>query len=666
MLSQGRPVPRHRPGQRYGFRVHGPWDPAQGHLCYAKKLLLDPYGKAVDGNVRWHDSLFPCDPKNPAVLANEEDSGPFMPKSIVMDSLFDWKQDRPPRTRLEDTIIYEVHVRGFTIHRPEIPRELRGTYAGLAHRASIEHLTRLGVTAVELLPVHQFIHRRPLVERGLRNYWGYDPVCYFAPHNEYACDQSSGGAVKEFKRMIRTLHSAGLEVILDVVFNHTCEGDLRGAVLCFKGFDNTAYYRLHAGGRLRYVDYTGTDNTLNTEHPQVRQMIVDSLRYWVTEMHVDGFRFDLAPVLVRKGGGVHFESVFFDTIRQDPVLSRTKLIAEPWDLGENGYQSGRFPAGWSEWNDKYRDGIRDFWNGRGGGAGRLALRFAGSPDVYGPASKTPQAGVNYVTCHDGFTLDDLVSYESKHNEANGEESRDGESDNHSWNCGVEGPTEDAKISALRARQRRNLLATLLLSQGVPMLLGGDELGRTQRGNNNAYCQDNEISWFDWGSTDRKMLDFVALLTGLRRKHAAFRRGEWLVTSDDGSRQPRGVVWHDSGGREIHTGRGADAAPGPLQAFLSGRVDGVSGDENGPQGDDDFLVMFNPQDGEVVFDLPRSQVDGPWFKIVDTALTVQPTQRDALRVSGTVTLTLHALVVLIRPANEKPSERLPGNRQGPGL
>jgi len=638
------------PGQRYGFRVDGPWNPAQGQLCSSEKLLLDPYGKAVDGALQWDDSLFPFDPEHPAVPARRGDSAPFMPKSVVIDSLFDWKDDGPPRTRLEDTIIYEVHVKGFTIRHPEIPPELRGTYAGLAHRASIDHLTRLGITAVELLPVHQFIHRRPLVERGLVNYWGYDPVCCFAPHNEYACDQSPGGAVREFKEMIRALHSAGLEVILDVVFNHTGEGGLRGPVLSFKGFDNGTYYRLKLDDGLRYVDYTGTQNTLNAEHPQVRQMIIDSLRYWVTEMHVDGFRFDLAPVLVREGGDVNLESVFFEIVRLDPVLSHVKLIAEPWDLGDKGYQLGRFPAGWSEWNDRYRDGVRDFWNRGGGAVERFALRFAGSPDIYSLAGRTPQTSVSFVTCHDGFTLHDLVSYGTKHNEANGERDHDGENDNHSSNCGVEGPTDNGGINALRARQKRNFLATLLFSQGVPMILGGDELGRTQRGNNNAYCQDNEISWFDWESADRGMLEFVAMLIGIRKQHPVFRRRDWLFPSGEGSPQPRAIVWYDAGGREIHMGNGTDTSPKPLQVLLAGEVGRMPDAEEESAGEDDLLVMFNPNDGGAVFDLPHSPVDRPWLKVVDTSLTVQPTHGGAPQVNGTVALTSHAIAVLARSAS----------------
>jgi glycogen operon protein len=638
------------PGQRYGFRVEGPWNPGQGHLCSSEKLLLDPYGKAVNGAIQWDDSLFPCDPEHPADPARGGDSAPFMPKSVVIDSLFDWKDDRPPRTRLEDTIIYEAHVKGLTIRHPGVPPELRGTYAGLAHRTSIDHLNRMGITAVELLPVHQFIHRRTLVERGLVNYWGYDPICFFAPHSEYARDRSPGGAVREFKAMIRALHSAGLEVILDVVFNHTGEGGLGGPVLSFKGFDNGAYYRLKLDDAPRYVDYTGTQNTLNAEHPQVRQMIIDSLRYWATEMHVDGFRFDLGPVLVREGDVVNLESDFFEAVRLDPELRHVKLIAEPWDLGDNGYQLGRFPAGWSEWNDRYRDGVRDFWSRRDGAVERFALRFAGSPDVYGPAGRTPQASVNFITCHDGFTLHDLVSYRTKHNDPNGERNNDGENDNHSSNSGVEGPTDNENIKALRARQKRNFLATLLLSQGVPMLLGGDELGRTQRGNNNAYCQDNEISWFDWENADGGMLEFVPILTGIRKQHPVFRRREWLFPSVEGSLKPHAMAWYDAGGREIHMGKGTDKTPMPCQVLLAGGGARVSVGEVGSSNDDDVLVVLNPTDGDTDFILPQSPIDRPWFKIVDTSLTVQPSRGDAPQVNGTVLLAAHAIAVLSRLAS----------------
>ncbi|NIM19171.1 MAG: glycogen debranching protein GlgX [Candidatus Latescibacteria bacterium] len=636
------------PGQRYGFRVHGPWDPAEGHLCNPQKLLLDPYGKAVDGSVTWDDSLFPLDPENPASPVNNEDTAPFVPKSVVVDTVFDWQNGAPLRMRLEDTVIYEVHVKGFTIRHPEIPPELRGTYAALAHPASIEHLMRLGVTAVELLPIQQFVHRRRLADLGLRNYWGYDPICLFAPHNEYASDQSPGGAVNEFKEMIRSFHAVGIEVIMDVVFNHTAEGGSNGPILGFKGLDNSTYYRLKPGNRIEHIDYTGTRNTLRTDHTQVRQLILDSLRYWATEMQVDGFRFDLAPVLAREGDAIDFENAFFTAVRRDPALSRVKLIAEPWDLRDDGYQLGRFPAEWSEWNDKYRDDIRDFWGGRGGAAGRFAMRFAGSPDIFATGEKPPQVSVNMVTCHDGFTLHDLVSYETKHNEANGEGNSDGHDDNRSWNCGVEGPSDDADINALRARQKRNFLATLLLSHGVPMLLGGDELGRTQRGNNNAYCQDNEMSWFDWEGADQELLEFVSFLTRLRKQHAITNQRAWPHPGGSGAKEPLTHVWYDAGGSEIQTAGLENSDPQPLQVLISARFE-----EKANSGEttsvDDMLVMFNPTEIEATFQIPDSSPSDPWHAVLDTAPSVQPGPVRTAQAGEMVTSIPHSLIVWVRRA-----------------
>jgi isoamylase len=605
------------PGQRYGFRVHGPWNPAEGHLCHPQKLLLDPIGKAVDGAVTWSDALFPFNPEHPASPTNSEDTAPFMPKSVVVDPVFNWRNGAPSRTRLQDTIIYEVHVRGFTIDHPKIPANLRGTYAGLAHPESIDHLTRLGVTAVELLPVQQFIHRQRLTRQGLRNYWGYDPVCLFAPHNEYASDRSPGGVVSEFKEMVRVLHSTGIEVIMDVVFNHTGEGGANGPVLNFKGLDNSTYYRLKAENRSEYADYTGTQNTLRTDHSQVRQLILDALRYWAVEMQVDGFRFDLAPALAREGDTVNFRSPFFESIRRDPVLSRVKLIAEPWDMGERGYQLGRFPTQWSEWNDKYRDDVRDFWAAHGGAAKPFIMRFAGSPELFSPAGRKPQASINMVTCHDGFTLQDLVSYEEKHNEANGEKSQDGHDDNRSWNCGVEGPTNDEDINNLRARQKRNLLATLMLSNGVPMLLGGDELSRTQHGNNNAYCQDNEVSWFDWKRADRELFEFVSFLTRFRMSHPALHCIDW---PDERAQSVLDTTlthtWFDHRGREQQNEAAVDPAPQALQVLISARFKEQSnGAETSPE--DHLLVMFNPTDKAVMFELPPSRPSGDWLLVMDT-------------------------------------------------
>ena len=520
-------IPGIRPGQRYGYRVHGPWEPAQGQRCNPAKLLVDPYAKSIAGGIQWDDSVFPYPLGGDDLQRDERDSAPFMPKSVVIDDEFDWGRDRPPGRKLHETVIYEVHVKGFSTRHPDVPEHLRGTYAGLAHPASIDHLTSLGITAVELLPVHEFVHEKRLIEKGLRNYWGYHSYGFFAPHNEYGADRNPAGLIREFKGMVKLLHAAGLEVILDVVYNHTGEGNHLGPMLSLKGFDNAAYYRTSEEDPRFYTDYTGTGNSLNMRHPQVLQLIMDSLRYWVTEMHVDGFRFDLASTLARELYDVDRLSAFFDVVHQDPTLSTVKLIAEPWDIGEGGYQVGNFPVRWCEWNGKYRDNARDYWRGEDQTLGEFANRFTGSADLYKDDGRGPYASVNFITAHDGFTLRDLVSYNEKHNEANGENNHDGESHNRSWNCGVEGPTDDPAIGALRARQKRNFIATLMLSQGIPMLLGGDEIGRTQGGNNNAYCQDNEISWVDWASADRGLFEFTRRVIKLRTEHPAFRRRRWF-------------------------------------------------------------------------------------------------------------------------------------------
>ncbi|MFD5456023.1 glycogen debranching protein GlgX, partial [Streptomyces olivaceus] len=513
------------PGQRYGYRVHGPWDPAVGHRCNPAKLLLDPYTRAVDGTTDNHASLF----ERAQGRADAADSAGHTMLGVVTDPFFDWGDDRPPRRRYAESVIYEAHVRGLSRTHPDVPPELRGTYAGLAHPAVVNHLTSLGVTAVELMPVHQFVHDGVLQDRGLSNYWGYNTIGFFAPHNGYAALGTRGQQVTEFKSMVKTLHEAGLEVILDVVYNHTAEGNERGPTLSFRGIDNASYYRLVDGDWQHYYDTTGTGNSLLMRHPYVLQLIMDSLRYWVTEMHVDGFRFDLAATLARQFHEVDRLSAFFDLIQQDPVISRVKLIAEPWDVGEGGYQVGNFPSLWSEWNGKYRDAVRDFWRAEDHTLGEFASRLTGSSDLYQHSRRRPRASVNFVTAHDGFTLRDLVSYNDKHNEANGEDNRDGESHNRSWNCGAEGATKDPAVRELRGRQQRNLLATLLLSQGIPMLSHGDELGRTQRGNNNAYCQDNDISWIDWRLDDeqRSLLDFVRRLIALRADHPVLRRRRYF-------------------------------------------------------------------------------------------------------------------------------------------
>jgi isoamylase len=526
-------LPGLRPGARYGFRVHGPYDPASGARCNPAKLLLDPYARAISGAVRWDDALSGD---------NDTDSAPFAPRSVVCGSAFDWSGEPRPDTALVDSVIYELHVKGHTMRHPDVPRELRGTYRGLAHPAVVEHLLGLGVTAVELLPVHQFVHDRFLAARGLRNYWGYQSIGYFAPHNEYGSADDGGGQVDDFKAMVRGLHEAGLQVILDVVYNHTAEGGEGGPTLCFRGLDNVAYYRL-GSDRSTYVDDTGTGNTLDSHNPQALRLIMDSLRYWVQEMHVDGFRFDLAASLGRGVANFDTHSAFLQAVGQDPVLGSVKLIAEPWDIGWGGYEVGDFPPGWSEWNGRYRDTVRDFWRASPSTLGDFATRLTGSADLYGHGRR-PTASINFVTVHDGFTMADLVSYDAKHNERNGEDNRDGTDDNRSWNCGVEGPTDDAGVLALRARQRRNLLATLLLSEGVPLLLAGDELGRTQQGNNNAYCQDNELSWVDWSlagsATDLSW--FVAALARLRRRSPALARGRFPGAGE--------IVWFTPDGRPM--------------------------------------------------------------------------------------------------------------------
>ena len=546
------------PGQRYGYRVHGPYEPAAGLRCDPSKLLLDPYGKAAQGNLKWDQSLYSYRFGDPRTR-NTTDSAPSMPKNVVINPFFDWANDRPPRTPYHETLIYEAHVRGLTLQHPEVPAAQRGTYAGLAHPAITEHLLRLGVTAVELMPVHQFLPEQALMTRGLTNYWGYNTIGFLAPHNRYSSAGQLGEQVGEFKTMVKTLHDAGIEVILDVVYNHTAEGNDMGPTLCFRGIDNASYYRLDDGDKSRYVDYTGCGNSLNVRHPHSLQLIMDSLRYWILEMHVDGFRFDLASALARELHDVDRLSTFFDLVQQDPVVSQVKLIAEPWDVGEGGYQVGNFPPLWTEWNGKYRDTVRDLWRGQPGTLPEFASRLSGSSDLYETSGRRPVASINFVTCHDGFTLTDLVSYNTKHNEANGEGNRDGTDDNRSWNCGAEGPADDPEILELRARQKRNVLTTLFCAQGVPMMLAGDEMGRTQRGNNNAYCQDNEISWVDWTllGRERDLVDFTRALSALRRDHPVFRRRRFFRGHQPGAGPPDGpgdIVLADPGRQGGHRRR----------------------------------------------------------------------------------------------------------------
>ena len=587
-------LPGLRPGQLYGYRVYGPYRPEEGHRFNPNKVLLDPYAKAIGRPLRWHDSLFGYKIGDPAgdLSFSEEDSAPYAPLGAVVEGCFEWGDDRPPRIPWEDTIIYETHVKGITKLHPEVPEPLRGTYLGLTCEPVLEHLKRLGVTTIQLLPVYAKVHDRHLVERGLRNYWGYNPLCYFAPEPEYATNGPLS-AVREFKMMVRALHAAGFEVIIDVVYNHTGEGGVLGPTLSFRGIDNRAYYKADPNNPRFLVDYTGTGNTLDVGNPYVIQLIMDSLRYWVTEMHVDGFRFDLAAALARELYDVDMLSTFFQVIQQDPVLSQVKLIAEPWDVGPGGYQVGHFPWQWTEWNGRYRDAVRRFWRGDRGLNGEFATRFAGSSDLYERSGRRPFASINFVTAHDGFTLEDLVSYTKKHNEANLEGNRDGMDENYSTNCGVEGPTQDPSVLACREALKRSLIGTLFLSQGVPMLLGGDELSRTQHGNNNAYCQDNEISWYNWQLDTRKQqfLEFVRQTIWFRKQHRSFRRRHFLTGLPNGGEAPDAVWWHPEGRPMRHE----DWTNPELTAFgLLLHGDAIQGtDERGrPFRDDTFLILFN--------------------------------------------------------------------------
>ena len=644
-------LPTVSPGQHYGYRVHGPHDPHAGLRCNPAKLLIDPYAKAVSSAgegtlVDWDEAVFGYRFDDPE-QRGDDDSASHVPKSVVVSPFFDWAEDRHPRTPYNETVIYEAHVRGLTVTHPEIPEEMRGTYAGLAHPVMIDHLTRLGVTAVELMPVHQFVVDHHLVKAGLTNYWGYNTIAFLAPHNGYAASGTRGlrahEVVSQFKAMVRELHTAGIEVILDVVYNHTAEGNHLGPTLSMRGIDNAAYYRLVADDPRYYMDYTGTGNSLNVRHPHILQLIMDSLRYWVTEMHVDGFRFDLASTLAREFYDVDRLSAFFDLVQQDPVISQAKLIAEPWDVGPGGYQVGNFPPLWTEWNGKYRDTVRDFWRGEPGTLGEFASRLTGSSDLYQQDGRRPYASINFVTAHDGFTLTDLVSYNEKHNEANGEGGNDGADDNRSWNCGTEGPTDDPEVLALRARQRRNMLATLFLSQGVPMLLHGDELGRTQQGNNNVYCQDNELSWMDWtglygtgadgvgvagtgadGSgvdgtgADADLVAFVAALTALRRGHPVFRRRRFFagrpIRRGD---ELRDIAWFAPSGEEM-TGQDWEAGFGPcLTVFLNGDAITDHDSRGARVTDNSFLLCFNAHYEDVAVTLPGNGYGEQWTVVLDT-------------------------------------------------
>ncbi|CAM5791952.1 glycogen debranching protein GlgX [Rhizobacter fulvus] len=616
-------LPQARPGLLYGYRVHGPYRPQDGHRFNGHKLLLDPYARNIVGTIRWHDALFGYRVGHAQgdLSFDRRDSAPYLPRCKVVESAFTWGDDRPPNVPWHETVIYELHVKGFTQLNPEVPPELRGTYAGLACAPVIEYLKRLGVTTIELMPVHSFLDDRHLVERGLRNYWGYNTIGFFAPEHRY----SASGKVGEFKTMVRTLHEAGIEVLLDVVYNHTAEGNEWGPTLAFRGIDNAAYYRLAPDAPRHYQDFTGCGNTLDMQHPRVLQLLMDSLRYWVTEMHVDGFRFDLASALARELHAVDRLSAFFDILRQDPVLSRVKLIAEPWDLGDGGYQVGNFPVGWAEWNDKYRDTMRAYWKGEGGVIGEFAQRLTGSSDLYNRSSRRPYASINFIAAHDGFPLADVVAYNDKHNEANGEDGRDGHGHNLSWNCGVEGPTDDAEVRRLRARQQRNFIATLLLSQGVPMLLAGDERGRTQGGNNNAYCQDNPISWLDWSADDdqRTLLAFTQRVMALRAAHPVFRRRDFFQGRPLHGSTVRDIVWLQPDGTEMSEQAWGQDHARALAVFLSG--DGLNEVDGRGRAvhDDSFLVLFNADSNEVRFTLAPELVPAHGQLLFDTALAAAP-------------------------------------------
>ncbi|WP_297452974.1 glycogen debranching protein GlgX [uncultured Corynebacterium sp.] len=642
-------IPSIMPGQRYAYRVHGPFDPANGKRCDPNKLLVDPYAKAFDGDFDGHPSLFNYDIHDHSKRNTEDSLGHTM-TSVVINPFFDWGADRAPRTPYNETVIYEAHVKGMTMTHPDIPEELRGTYAGLAHPAIIDYLKDLGATAIELMPVHQFLQDDHLREKGLRNYWGYNTFGFLAPHQDYAASQKPGGAVSEFKGMVRAFHDAGIEVILDVVYNHTAEGNHMGPTICFRGIDNEAYYRLVEGDRQHYMDYTGTGNSLNVRHPHSLQLIMDSLRYWVSEMHVDGFRFDLASTLAREFHDVDRLSAFFDLVQQDPIVSQVKLIAEPWDVGEGGYQVGNFPPQWTEWNGKYRDTIRDFWRGEPSTLGEFASRITGSSDLYANNDRRPTASINFVTAHDGFTLNDLVSYNEKHNMANGEDNRDGESHNRSWNCGVEGPTDDERVISLRARQRRNFLTTLLLSQGTPMISHGDEMGRGQKGNNNVYCQDNRLSWVDWNQTrtNSELVEFTQFLTELRSEHPVFRRRRFLRGGPLGAEtDDRDIAWLTYKGRVMTTDDWNFDFGKSLMVWLNG--DAITEpDRRGHRIEDDsFLLCFNAHHEDIMFQIPGTEYAHSWEVIIDTTeITGRPTRERLVEPEGELRVPARSTIVLM--------------------
>jgi isoamylase len=647
-------LPEARPGQLYGYRVHGPYSPAEGHRFNPAKLLLDPYAKSIAGPIQWSDALFGYTIGHPDadLSIDERDSAEGLPKCVVVDPAFSWGQDAPLRIPWHKTLIYEMHVKGFTARHPKVPKELRGTYAGLTHPAVVDYLKSLGITAVELMPVHQFVADKVLLDRGLTNYWGYNSIGFFAPESRYSSTGVLGEQVAEFKTMVKTFHREGIEVIIDVVYNHTGEGNHLGPTLCFRGIDNASYYRL-VDDRRYYMDYTGCGNTLNMTHPHTLQLIMDSLRYWVMEMHVDGFRFDLASTLARELHSVDRLGAFFDIIHQDPVLSQVKLIAEPWDLGEGGYQVGNFPVLWAEWNAEYRDTVRRFWKGDGGLVGGLALRLTGSSDLYGRGGRRPYASINFVTAHDGFTLTDLVSYNEKHNDANGEENRDGHNENLSWNCGAEGPTDNREILALRARQQRNFLATLILSQGVPMLLAGDEIGRTQRGNNNAYCQDNEISWMDWklDRWKRELLEFTQLLIRLFHQHPVLRRRVFFQGRRIRGSEVKDLAWFKPDGKEMTD----DDWHNGFARCLGLRLAGDAIEEVDARGnrilDDTLLILLNAHYEVVHFVLPAHRRKVRWQVVFDSKEEKIKRRQRLIRGGSDYLLEARSMVLLRLPQHE---------------
>jgi isoamylase len=655
-------LPRIGPGQRYGFRVHGAYDPASGARCNPAKLLLDPYAKAVEGQIDGDEALFSYRFADLSAF-NDSDSLGHVPLSIVVNPYFDWGNDRHPRREYHETVIYEAHVKGLTMTHPGVPEDLRGTYAAIAHPSVIQHLTDLGVTALELMPVHQFIQDSTLQAKGLSNYWGYNTIGFFAPHNGYSSAGQRGQQVQEFKAMVRALHEADIEVILDVVYNHTAEGNHLGPTLCFRGIDNAAYYRLVDGDRSHYYDTTGTGNSLLMRHPHVLQLVMDSLRYWVTEMHIDGFRFDLAATLARQFHEVDRLSAFFDIVQQDPIISQVKLIAEPWDVGEGGYQVGNFPPLWTEWNGKYRDTVRDFWRGEPSKLGEFASRITGSSDLYQDDGRHPLASINFVTAHDGFTLRDLVSYNEKHNEGNGENNADGESHNRSWNCGVEGPTGDEGILALRARQQRNFVVTLLLSQGVPMISQGDELGRTQLGNNNVYCQDNEQSWVNWKlePDELNLLAFTQRVVALRRNHPVFRRRRFFKgeAAQGGESEVGDIAWFTPAGTKMTHEDWTNGYARALAVFLNGeRL--FTPDKRGQRVlDDSFLVMFNADGNDLEFCVPPEGYGTWWSMLLDTAYDEDGTIEgaDTFGPGDSVLVSGHSVLVLCRPLERETSMAL---------